>query len=188
MKRALAFVFMGLLLQAACSTNDSASISRAVSNASSIQLWAEQRNPQTGALQLAYVETELASRGQATFGSSYIGQRTSSRFGVASYSRQADASVKEKGHDLRNCSDFGASWQAQRFFLSQGGPSSDPHNLDRDGDGLACEWGTRISSIAKKARQPARVSRPRYTPRCYTGPRGGRYTVSASGSKNYGGC
>ena len=39
----------------------------------------------------------------------------------------------------RDCSDFSTQAQAQDFFLSQGGPGSDPHNLDADGDGRACE-------------------------------------------------
>ena len=29
----------------------------------------------------------------------------------------------------RDCSDFSTQAQAQDFFLSQGGPGSDPHNL-----------------------------------------------------------
>lgn len=38
----------------------------------------------------------------------------------------------------RDCSDF-ASWrQAQRFFERNG--RHDPHRLDRDGDGIACEF------------------------------------------------
>ena len=39
----------------------------------------------------------------------------------------------------RNCGDFDTWRQAQDFFLSEGGPGSDPHGLDRDGDGLACQ-------------------------------------------------
>ncbi len=39
----------------------------------------------------------------------------------------------------KDCSDFATHTQAQAFFISQGGPSSDPHRLDSDGDGLACE-------------------------------------------------
>ena len=39
----------------------------------------------------------------------------------------------------KNCSDFDTHAAAQAFFLSQGGPNSDPHKLDRDGDGVACE-------------------------------------------------
>ena len=38
-----------------------------------------------------------------------------------------------------NCGDF-ATWQeAQDFFLSEGGPEADPHRLDQDGDGVACQ-------------------------------------------------
>ena len=39
----------------------------------------------------------------------------------------------------RNCSDFGSWQEAQEFFLSEGGPTQDPHRLDRNGDGVACE-------------------------------------------------
>ncbi len=38
-----------------------------------------------------------------------------------------------------DCSDFSTQDEAQTFFESEGGPSDDPHNLDRDGDGVACE-------------------------------------------------
>ena len=39
----------------------------------------------------------------------------------------------------RNCGDF-ATWQeAQDFYIAEGGPSQDPHRLDRDKDGTACE-------------------------------------------------
>jgi hypothetical protein len=37
---------------------------------------------------------------------------------------------------------------AQRFFLAEGGPLRAPHDLDRDGDGLACEWGPQVRRIA----------------------------------------
>lgn len=39
----------------------------------------------------------------------------------------------------RDCPDFSTQREAQRFFESQGGPASDPHNLDRDKDGVVCE-------------------------------------------------
>lgn len=39
----------------------------------------------------------------------------------------------------RNCSDFDGWQQAQEFFLSEGGPENDPHKLDRNSDGVACE-------------------------------------------------
>ena len=39
----------------------------------------------------------------------------------------------------RNCSDFETWRAAQDFYESEGGPNDDPHRLDRDGDGIACE-------------------------------------------------
>src|SRR5690606_23835075 len=39
----------------------------------------------------------------------------------------------------RDCSDFNTQRAAQLFFLDAGGPSRDPHRLDSDGDGIACE-------------------------------------------------
>lgn len=39
----------------------------------------------------------------------------------------------------RDCGDFASQKAAQIFFLNNGGPSSDPHRLDSEGDGIACE-------------------------------------------------
>jgi hypothetical protein len=39
----------------------------------------------------------------------------------------------------RNCSDFATWEEAQSFFLANGGPALDPHGLDADSDGIACE-------------------------------------------------
>lgn len=39
----------------------------------------------------------------------------------------------------RDCGDFSSQRAAQIFFLNHGGPASDPHRLDSDGDGIACE-------------------------------------------------
>lgn len=39
-----------------------------------------------------------------------------------------------------NCGDFATSWEAQQFYEEHG--SSDLHDLDRDNDGKACDWGT----------------------------------------------
>jgi hypothetical protein len=39
----------------------------------------------------------------------------------------------------RDCSDF-ATWQeAQAFYIAAGGPARDPHRLDGDRNGIACE-------------------------------------------------
>ncbi|CAA9294482.1 MAG: hypothetical protein AVDCRST_MAG93-4152 [uncultured Chloroflexia bacterium] len=39
----------------------------------------------------------------------------------------------------RDCSDFATQPEAQAFFISEGGPEEDPHGLDADGNGIACE-------------------------------------------------
>lgn len=39
----------------------------------------------------------------------------------------------------KDCGDFGSQKAAQLFFLDNGGPGSDPHALDADSDGIACE-------------------------------------------------
>lgn len=46
--------------------------------------------------------------------------------------------LKSGGED-KDCSDFRTQREAQSFFKANGGPSNDPHNLDRDGDGRACQ-------------------------------------------------
>ena len=39
----------------------------------------------------------------------------------------------------RDCSDFITQIRAQRFYEAAGGPGKDPHRIDGDGDGIACE-------------------------------------------------
>lgn len=39
----------------------------------------------------------------------------------------------------KDCPDFSTWQEAQAFFLANGGPSKDPHRLDNDRNGLACE-------------------------------------------------
>jgi endonuclease YncB( thermonuclease family) len=67
-----------------------------------------------------------------------------------------------------DCSDFASQKAAQIFFLQHGGPTSDPHRLDYDGDGIACEtnpaptyYGTKLpgttTTTKTTIRQRARV-------------------------------
>ncbi|KKR39546.1 MAG: hypothetical protein UT72_C0006G0005 [Candidatus Woesebacteria bacterium GW2011_GWB1_40_101] len=51
---------------------------------------------------------------------------------------ESESTTQFVGED-KDCSDFSTHEEAQQFFVSQGGPSSDPHKLDQDKDGLACE-------------------------------------------------
>ncbi|HEV2791385.1 MAG TPA: excalibur calcium-binding domain-containing protein [Solirubrobacterales bacterium] len=39
----------------------------------------------------------------------------------------------------RDCSDFNSWRAAQKFYKRHGGPQRDPHRLDADRDGIACE-------------------------------------------------
>ena len=50
----------------------------------------------------------------------------------------ADLKYDPFGPD-RNCGDFDTQVEAQAFFEAAGGPDSDPHRLDQDGNGRACE-------------------------------------------------
>lgn len=139
--------------------------------------------------QIMLIEAELASRGQTRSpeGSEYIGRKTSGTVGRSVYGRTEPASGN------KNCSDFSSPAEAQRFFLAAGGPVRDPHGLDRDGDGNACEWGKTLRSSVSSYRRA--ITRQATAPRasrasgvCHVGPRGGTYTITASGGKNYDGC
>ncbi len=54
-------------------------------------------------------------------------------------SPSAPPSSANGGGGDRDCSDFSSHQEAQRFYEAEGGPGQDPHRLDGDGDGLACE-------------------------------------------------
>jgi hypothetical protein len=62
-------------------------------------------------------------------------KQTTHRVGERRYARPAVA-FGSRG----NCRRFATPDDAQRFFLANGGPERDPHNLDPDGDGFACGW------------------------------------------------
>lgn len=159
-------------------------------------LWGELTRTQD-TKEILLIEAELASRGlvRSPGGDEYIGRRTSGSVGRSVYPRSEPVTGD------RDCSDFATPAAAQRFYLQAGGPTRDPHGLDRDGDGNACEWGKTLresvrlhrqyaAGQAVRARRSQAVARSRSesSSRCYTGPRGGSYTITASGNKNYSGC
>jgi hypothetical protein len=180
-------VFGLFLFVSACSTSNTSDLEGRFERMDTGLLWLEQSTTQSF-VELAHVEVELVSRGETKRGPDYIGKRTSTSIGKRLFQRI------QGGGDIYNCADFASSFAAQKFFLETGGPSQDPNNLDSDGDGLACEWGTTVRQYARANRpkpiaQPRRTTRPRRVySNCYTGPRGGTYTITASGRKNYGGC
>ncbi len=66
---------------------------------------------------------------------------------IAVFARQTTHSVGERRYQRSplafgrgNCRRFATPDDAQRFFLANGGPERDPHNLDPQGDGFACGW------------------------------------------------
>jgi hypothetical protein len=156
-----------------------------VATFSTATLWAMQETT-TSAGQLRLIEAELGTRGQFVSGASYTGKRTASEVGTRRFDRRSS------GSGDRDCGSFASSAAAQRFFLLNGGPSVDRHNLDGDGDGYACEWGAAVRGYAAKYRPAAITYKParayRSSGACHRGPRGGTYTITASGGKNYDGC
>ncbi len=132
-----------------------------------------------------------------TYGATrYVGERTGTAVGLPRYGRESSAqssagTSQAPSSGDRNCGDFASAADAQRFFLAAGGPTRDRHDLDRDGDGFACEWGAEVQRSHRSYQSSLRVtSRRAYTggSRCYRGRRGGTYTITASGRRNYGGC
>ena len=149
-------------------------------------------SPSTPPVQKQMIEAELLIRGvKQCYGTNY-GRTTAAGFGKTRYTRQstseqAKARASNATQDV-DCSNFSSGAEAQRYFLASGGPISDPHDLDRDGDGLACEYGRQIRRAATYSAPRVSSYKPRASSRCYTGPRGGTYTITRSGNKNYGGC
>ena len=66
----------------------------------------------------------------------------------------------------RDCGDFPTQAAAQTFFLGHS-PASDPHRLDADGDGIACDsnpcpCSTRRTPLAGTAAAPVRKAVVQY--------------------------
>ncbi|MGA8256126.1 MAG: thermonuclease family protein [Nocardioides sp.] len=55
----------------------------------------------------------------------------------AHHSASATVAAAQMGD--KDCGDFPNQAAAQRYYVSRGGPQSDPDGLDADGDGVACE-------------------------------------------------
>jgi hypothetical protein len=197
--RVAGLFFVGLMM-AGCApvtppTANFAAYSNQLRSTETSQLCARYTQPVVSDQDRTMIEAELAARGVETCNGAAIGTTSASQVGTARFVRSGtDTGIGGQDYD---CGDLGTGAQAQRFFLASGGPSSDPHNLDGDGDGFACEWGTEVRRIAARSvravaapvRAPV-VSTPRPSSGsgCFTGPRGGTYTITASGNRNYGGC
>ena len=56
-----------------------------------------------------------------------------------------------------SCEQFSNKNAAQIFFLKNGGPKNDYHNIDTDGDGFACKWDP---EIYRKIDSPSKNTEP----------------------------
>jgi hypothetical protein len=57
------------------------------------------------------------------------------------YEEETSSSNPYSATDIdHDCGDFATGWEAQLFYEANGGPEYDPHDLDRDNDGMACDW------------------------------------------------
>lgn len=72
-----------------------------------------------------------------------------SNVNIITFARETSNSVGQRVYRRPNirrtnsssqCRKFNSADNAQRNFLSNGGPQDDPLNLDPDGDGFACRW------------------------------------------------
>lgn len=77
-----------------------------------------------------------AAIGSAIIGAGLLGGGYLLSGSESSSSPSNDSYKSEVTRDY-DCSDFSTHREAQAFFESEG--SGDPHRLDRDGDGIACE-------------------------------------------------
>ena len=75
------------------------------------------------------------------------------------FAPSASAGVPAVAADL-DCSDFSTQAAAQNYFLSIGGPSSDPDRLDGDNDGIACESNPCPCSYSTTPTTPTTPTQP----------------------------
>ncbi|WP_419180497.1 excalibur calcium-binding domain-containing protein [Bacillus salipaludis] len=63
----------------------------------------------------------------------------------------------------KNCTDFATQEHAQLYFEENGGPDYDSDDLDRDGDGIACEWNNQSSEEVEYQEEDTTTSDNPYT-------------------------
>ena len=86
------------------------------------------------------IETEKPSQTTDTVNIAAFARSTINKKGESVYARR---SFQTFDH-WTECAFFNTNENAQRFFLSTGGPKVDLKNLDPDGDGFACAWDPSI--------------------------------------------
>lgn len=110
---------------------------QAVSGRESIESDAERRDRQAAAYQLIEA-TALPSRsGNAGPNIIQYALQAPNNRGESVFDR---SSLSGEGRYSRNCAKYRTPDDAQRDFLSRGGPQRDRLGIDPDGDGFACGW------------------------------------------------
>lgn len=95
-----------------------------------------QRELDAARAQLVIVEPGAVPQATEGVNIALFAQQTTNAVGERRYSRPVTARVSGTG----NCRRFSTPEQAQRVFLSSGGPQRDTYGLDPDGDGFACNF------------------------------------------------
>jgi hypothetical protein len=95
-----------------------------------------QRELDAARAQLVIVEPGPVPQSTEGVNIALFAQQTTNAVGESRYSRPMTARVSGSG----NCRRFSTPDQAQRVFLSSGGPQRDTYGLDPDGDGFACSF------------------------------------------------
>jgi hypothetical protein len=95
-----------------------------------------QRELDAARAQLVIVEPGAVPQATEGVNIALFAQQTTNAVGERRYDRPATARVSGAG----NCRRFSNPDQAQRVFLSSGGPQRDTYGLDPDGDGFACSF------------------------------------------------
>ena len=73
------------------------------------------------------------------------------------------APVVEADQPDYDCTDFDTQAIAQDFYEENGGPLYDPHNLDDDADGVACEeWERDYAADQRGRKRQCRAGRRQY--------------------------
>lgn len=95
-----------------------------------------QRELDAARAQLVIVEPGQVPQATEGVNIALFAQQTTHAVGESRYGRPVTARVSGSG----NCRRFSTPDQAQRVFLSSGGPQRDTYGLDPDGDGFACSF------------------------------------------------
>ncbi len=109
----------------------------AVSSRESIESDAERRAAQIANYQVIGPEALPERTGNTGPNIVAFALQTSNAKGQAIYSRSL---LSGQARFQRNCARYRSPDEAQRDFLSRGGPQRDPRGIDPDGDGFACGW------------------------------------------------